>query len=86
MHCLNFVMNHKLKIQTMKKNISKTDRLIRLMLAALVAVLYFNAIIQGTFAAVLCIGAIVLAVTALINFCPIYRLLGISSFKKQARL
>jgi len=70
----------------MKKNISKTDRLIRLMLAALVAVLYFNAIIQGTFAAVLCIGAIVLAVTALINFCPIYRLLGISSFKKQARL
>ena len=70
----------------MKKNISKTDRLTRLLLAAVVAVLYFSHVIQGTVAAVLGIGAIIIAATAVINFCPIYGILGISTNKKHARL
>jgi hypothetical protein len=67
----------------MKKNISNKDRIIRLLLAAIVAVLYIVHIIQGTFASILGIGAIILAATAVINFCPIYRILGISSFKNS---
>jgi hypothetical protein len=70
----------------MKKNISTTDRLIRLLLAALVAGLYFSHIIQGTVAAVLGIAAIIIAATALVNFCPIYRLMGISTNRKHAEL
>jgi len=69
----------------MKKNISTTDSVIRLLLAAVVAILYFTRQIEGTLAAVLGIAAIVLAVTAVINFCPIYHLLGLSTAKKSAQ-
>ena len=70
----------------MKKNISNTDRLIRLSFAALVAFLYFSQLIQGTLAIVLGIVAIIIGATALINFCPIYRVLGISTIKKHSEL
>ena len=69
----------------MKKNLSTTDSVIRLLLAAVVAILYFTRQIEGTLAAVLGIAAIVLAVTAVINFCPIYHLLGLSTAKKSAQ-
>ena len=69
----------------MKKNLSTTDSVIRLLLAAAVAILYFTRQIEGTLAAVLGIAAIVLAVTAVINFCPIYHLLGLSTAKKSAQ-
>ena len=68
----------------MKKNINTTDSIIRLLLAVVIAVLYFTRQIEGTLAAVLGITAIVLAVTAVINFCPIYHLLGFSTAKKSA--
>ena len=69
----------------MKKNISTTDSITRLLLAAVIAILYFNHQIEGTVAIVLGIAAIIIAATALINFCPIYRLIGISTRKKTAQ-
>lgn len=69
----------------MKKNISPTDSVIRLLLAAAVAVLYFTHQIEGTLAIVLGLAAIVLASTAVVNFCPIYHLLGIGTRKKSAQ-
>ena len=68
----------------MKKNIHSTDRIIRLLFAAVVAVLYLTNVITGTLAVVLGVVAIVLAATAFINFCPIYYVLGISTKKKTA--
>ncbi len=65
----------------MKKNIGSTDKIIRLALAAIVAVLYFTKTIEGTTAIALGIVAIVLTLTSLINFCPLYTVIGKSTCK-----
>jgi len=65
----------------MKKNINTTDRIARLILALIIGVLYFTYQIQGTAAIVLGIAAIIIAATALVGFCPLYRLLGILTRK-----
>lgn len=63
----------------MKKNVGNLDKLIRIIIAAVIAGLsYFN-VIEGTLAIVLLVFAIILVVTSFINFCPIYALLGKSS-------
>lgn len=67
----------------MKKNMSSLDRIIRVIAAALVAVLYFTGVISGTWAIVLGIIAVILLVTSLIGFCPLYTLFGISTLKKS---
>ena len=65
----------------MKKNIGNTDKLIRLLLALLVAVLYFTGVISGTLAIILGIIAVALVVTSMVRFCGLYTLLGINTCK-----
>ena len=65
----------------MKKNIGNTDKLIRLLLALLVAVLYFTGVISGTLAVILGIVAVALVVTSMVRFCGLYTLLGINTCK-----
>ncbi|MDF1520752.1 MAG: DUF2892 domain-containing protein [Brevefilum sp.] len=65
----------------MKKNMSSTDKIIRLVLAALIAVLYFTNVISGTWAIILGVLAVILLVTGLVGVCPLYKLLGISTNK-----
>ena len=69
----------------MKKNLHFLDRTARLLFAAIVAVLYLTGTISGTGAAVTGVIALVLAATAVINFCPIYYAFGISTRKKTAQ-
>jgi uncharacterized membrane protein YtjA (UPF0391 family) len=63
----------------MKRNISTADRLIRLVLAVVLGVLYFTHTVTGTAGIILLIVGVILLLTALVNFCPIYRILGIST-------
>ena len=63
----------------MKKNLGKTDRVVRVIIAAIVAILYFANIISGTLATVLIVVAAISLLTSLIGFCPLYALLGINS-------
>ncbi|QOR76581.1 MAG: DUF2892 domain-containing protein [Thermoflavifilum sp.] len=63
----------------MKRNISTADRLIRLVLAIVLGVLYFTHTVTGTAGIILLIVGVILLLTALVNFCPIYRILGIST-------
>ena len=67
----------------MKKNMGNADRIIRLLIAAVVAVLYFNNIISGTVGIVLLVLAGVFVLTSLVGFCPIYALLGINTCPKK---
>ena len=67
----------------MKRNIHIVDAVIRVMVAALVAVLYFTNVITGTLAIILGVVAIIFTLTAFINFCPLYAILGISTFRKK---
>ena len=63
----------------MKKNMGATDRIIRTLIAVVIAVLYFTHIITGTLGIVLLVFSVVFLLTSLVSFCPLYTLLGINS-------
>lgn len=65
----------------MKKNMSGTDRIIRLLIAAIVVILYWQGIIEGTIAYVLLALAGIFVLTSLISFCPLYTLVGLNTCK-----
>ncbi|HMO33875.1 MAG TPA: DUF2892 domain-containing protein [Lacibacter sp.] len=63
----------------MKKNMGSADRIIRLLVAALIAVLYVTNVITGTLAIVLAVLAGVFVFTSLVGFCPLYTLVGLNT-------
>lgn len=68
----------------MLKNMGNVDRIIRILLALIVLVLYLTGQISGTAAVILGIIAIVFLLTSLIGFCPAYFPFKISTIKKTA--
>ncbi len=67
----------------MKKNVGTIDKVIRIVVALLVVVLYFTHVITGVLAIVLLALAAVFVITALLSFCPIWTIFGLSTTKKQ---
>jgi hypothetical protein len=67
----------------MKKNVGSTDKIIRILIAILIGVLYYNETIKGTTAIILLIFAIIFLITSFISFCPLYVPFGISTSKKK---
>lgn len=67
----------------MKKNMGTTDRVIRILIAALVAALYFGGIVEGTLGIVLMVLAGIFLLTSLISFCPLYAPFGLSTCKMK---
>lgn len=67
----------------MKPNMGGTDRIIRIVVAIIAAILYFTDQISGTAATIIIVVAAVLLLTSLINFCPLYTLFGISTKKSS---
>lgn len=67
----------------MKMNMGKVDRVIRTLLAIVIAILYFTNVISGTVGLILGIVAIVMLLTGVISFCPLYTLFGLSTRAKQ---
>jgi uncharacterized membrane protein len=67
----------------MKKNMGSTDRIIRLLFAIVVAVLFYTKTVEGTLALVLGVLATVMVATSLISFCPLYLPFGLSTRKKK---
>jgi hypothetical protein len=66
----------------MKKNMGVIDRTIRVILAIVVAVLYFTEVIPAIAAIILGVIAIIFIITSLIGFCPLYVPLKISTRKQ----
>lgn len=66
----------------MKSNMGSTDRFIRLVIAVAVLILFMTDIISGTFGWILIAIAAIFTLTSMINFCPLYTVLGISTKKK----
>jgi len=69
----------------MKKNMGSLDKLLRLVLAVIVAALYFMGVISGTLGIVLLGIAIVFAVTSFMSFCPLYVPFGIITCTKKEK-
>ena len=67
----------------MKKNMGLVDRLLRVLVAIVVAVLYYTGQINGTVAIILGIFAVVFLLTSAVGFCPLYLPLKLSTRKEQ---
>jgi fatty acid desaturase len=67
------------KLKFMKKNMGSTDRIIRILLAVVVSVLYFTNTITGTFGIVMLVIAGIFLATSLVSFCPLYSLIGLNT-------
>ena len=67
----------------MKKNLGNIDRIIRLVVAGVLAMLWFQNVITGTWAIVAIVVTAVFALTSFISWCPIYALLGLKSTPKK---
>ena len=65
----------------MKQNMGKGDRMIRIVLAALFAGLYFIHAATGWFGIVLLVVAGIFLVTSLFGVCPLYGVCGIKTIR-----
>ena len=70
----------------MKPNMGTADKVIRLIVVAIIVVLYFTGQITGTAAIILGIIAAAFLVTSLIDGCPSYVPFGISTRKSDKPL
>lgn len=59
------------------------DRVIRILVAVVIAILYFTNQISGTAAIILGVLAIIFVATSFMSFCPLYFPFGISTTKKS---
>lgn len=66
----------------MKANMGAIDKGIRIVVAVVMAILYFTGIVSGTLGVVLLVFSGVFVLTSLISFCPLYAPLGISTCKR----
>lgn len=55
------------------------DRIIRILLAALFAILYFTNVVTGTLGIALLVLGGVFLLTSLVSFCPLYAPFGLST-------
>ena len=68
----------------MKKNMGTIDKMLRVLIAVVIAVLYFlDIIVSNTLSIVLLFFAAILLVTSLLNFCPLYFVFGIKTCKSK---
>lgn len=61
------------------------DRIIRVIIAAIIAILFFTKVITGTLGIILLVLAVVFVLTSLVSFCPLYLPLGISTCAKKSK-
>ncbi len=86
-HPICAIRNHlKTKLeQIMKKNLSSIERIIRVFVALVVAILYFTNQISGVAAIVLGVIAVAFVLTSSAGFCPIYASLRFFAKKVETK-
>lgn len=67
----------------MKKNMGNADRIIRVIIAAILSYLVYNQTLTGVLATISLIFSVVFVLTSLISFCPLYPLLGVNTCSKK---
>ncbi len=66
----------------MKRNMSNLDRVLRVVVAAIFAYLYFSGIVTGALGIVLVVLGGVFLLTAILAFCPLYAPFKLSTYKE----
>ncbi len=67
----------------MKPNMGNADKVLRILAAIIITILYFTNVISGTLAIVLLVLAGIFILTSFISFCPLYLPFGLSTRKKE---
>ncbi|MFN8308938.1 MAG: DUF2892 domain-containing protein [Chitinophagales bacterium] len=67
----------------MEKNMGTLDRAARILVAVVIAVLYFTHQISGGIAIGLLVLAGIFLATSFVSFCPLYKPFGISTREKK---
>lgn len=65
----------------MKKNMSSTDKIIRVIISIVLIILFATDVITGTLGWVVIGVAAIFTLTSIVGFCPLYTIFGISSKK-----
>ena len=68
----------------MKKNMGSTDRIIRVVVAAVLAYLYFTGVVSGTIATIAIVIAVVFLLTSAVGTCGMYIPFGISTCETKS--
>ena len=68
----------------MKTNVGNMDRVVRIVIAAVLAFLYLSETVTGTLGTVLLVVAIILLLTALFRFCGAYTLFGVNTCRNKS--
>ena len=63
----------------MEKNMGTIDRIVRVLLSVIMFGLLMKGIIYGVLAVISVAVSIILLLTSLVGFCPLYRVLGITT-------
>ncbi len=69
----------------MINNMHSIDRVVRILLALIIGFLIINRTLAGTAGIILGILSIVFLITGIISFCPLYKVLGISTKKDKIK-
>lgn len=67
----------------MKKNMGLADRIIRILIAVTILILFFTNVISGALAIVLLVVSGIFILTSLVGICPLYLPFGISTKKRK---
>ncbi len=67
----------------MKINMGGADRIIRVLIAVAIAILFFTEVITGTLGIVLLVVGAVFLLTSVVGFCPLYAPFGIRTCPKK---
>lgn len=60
------------------------DRIIRIIISAVFAILYFTGTVTGTWGILLLVLAVIFTLTSLVSFCPLYTIFGIRTCKTES--
>ena len=69
----------------MKKNMGSADRIIRVIIAAILVALYFMEVVTGTLGIVLLVVAGIFLITSITSFCGLYTLFGIRTCPMESK-
>ncbi len=70
----------------MKRNMSNVDRIVRVVIAAVFAYLYFSGIVSGVLGIILLVLGGVFLLTSVVAFCPLYVPFKISTYRGKEQV
>lgn len=67
----------------MKTNMGALDRILRIIIAVILATLYFTKTVTGTLGIIFIVIVLIFLLTSLFGYCPLYSIIGISTRKSK---